>query len=340
MVLLLTISAIVMSFLMTLAVTPYWIRRARRAGFISKDKHKPGVRVADIGGLAVVSATVLALLYYIGLKVFVYQNNESEIMLLLVALSSLLIAALIGLVDDLLGWKVGLRRLHRLLLSFFIALPVMVINAGVSVMSLPFIGRTELGLLYPLLVVPVAVVGSANAFNMIGGYNGLEAGLGCIILTTLGALSYMAGRPWVALMALIMAASLFGFLFYNWYPARVFPGNTLSYAVGAMIAITAILGNIEKFALFVFLLFFAQFVLKARGRMQRESFAAVSARGSLLPPYKRFYAVEHIAVHVLSRFRKDVREQHAVLLLLSVQGLISGLTVLYFLRGSLLAFLP
>lgn len=338
--LLLTISAIVMSFLMTLAVTPYWIRRARRAGFISKDKHKPGVRVADIGGLAVVSATVLALLYYIGLKVFVYQNNESEIMLLLVALSSLLIAALIGLVDDLLGWKVGLRRLHRLLLSFFIALPVMVINAGVSVMSLPFIGRTELGLLYPLLVVPVAVVGSANAFNMIGGYNGLEAGLGCIILTTLGALSYMAGRPWVALMALIMAASLFGFLFYNWYPARVFPGNTLSYAVGAMIAITAILGNIEKFALFVFLLFFAQFVLKARGRMQRESFAAVSARGSLLPPYKRFYAVEHIAVHVLSRFRKDVREQHAVLLLLSVQGLISGLTVLYFLRGSLLAFLP
>ena len=75
-----------------------------------------------------------------------------------------------------------------------------------------------------------------------------------------------------ALIAFAMVASLVAFLLYNWYPARVFPGDTLTYSVGATIAVVTILGNVEKFAMVLFLPYFVEFFLKSRSGWKAESF--------------------------------------------------------------------
>jgi len=55
-------------------------------------------------------------------------------------------------------------------------LPLVAIKVGKSFLKLPIFGHIEVGLFYPLLLVPLGVTGAANAVNMLAGFNGLEAG--------------------------------------------------------------------------------------------------------------------------------------------------------------------
>ena len=89
-------------------------------------------------------------------------------------------------------------------------------------------------------------MGAANGFNMIAGYNGLETGMGAIILFTMGYIAWFTRTGWVAVVALCMFSSLVAFYLFNKYPARIFPGDTLTYSVGALIACVAIAGNMES----------------------------------------------------------------------------------------------
>src|SRR3989344_2780262 len=77
-------------------------------------------------------------------------------------------------------------------------------------------------------------------------------------------------------IAVIIAAcafmALLAFFIFNKHPAHIFPGDTLTYPIGTIIAIIAILGNIEKFALILFIPYLIEGLLKARGKMQKESF--------------------------------------------------------------------
>ncbi|PIN86247.1 glycosyl transferase family 4 [Candidatus Woesearchaeota archaeon CG10_big_fil_rev_8_21_14_0_10_44_13] len=309
---LLTISSLIVSFIVTLLITPYWIKRAKTHGLVGQDMHKPGSKIAELGGLAVICGFLAGLLYYIAIDVFVY-GNASYSKYILAGICSVLIATIIGLTDDILGWKIGLRQYQKVILTAAIVFPMMVINSGHSVITIPFLGRYDIGLLYPLILLPIGIIGASNAFNMIAGYNGLEAGLGIIILSTLGYLSWANHMGWVAVMAFCMVAALLAFLIFNMYPASVFPGDTMTYSVGTLIAIIAILGNIEKFALVLFIPYFIELALKARGRMQKESFAKVMSEGTLAKPYKQYYGIEHIAIDLAAKIKGRAYEYDVVL---------------------------
>ncbi len=319
----------IFSFLVSLTLVPFWKRKARSVGLIGPDKHKPGRKVAELGGVPVIAAFMLSMLGFVGLRVFTHRSDDGSLVYILAMLLSVSIASMIGLVDDILGWKIGLRRGVKALLTFSIALPIMVVNAGQSKMTFPVLGTVDLGLLYPLLIIPVGVMFSANAFNMLAGYNGLEAGQGILLLTGLGAIAYFAGSYNASAVAFAMVAALLAFYLYNRYPASVFPGDTLTYSVGALVAIIAILGNIERYAIAAFGLYYVQFLLKARGRMEKESFARPQA-GALRLPYRKIYAIEHAAIAVLSRFRRNVSERDVVSLIHFCQLLIMCAVLLDF----------
>jgi len=328
---LLTVSTLLVSFIVTFAIIPYWIKRARVAGLVGKDKHRNnGIKIAEVGGLPVACGFIFAILYYIATRVFVYKQDDQILVLVLAATASMLIATIIGTVDDILGWKIGLRARYKIVLTFFIALPIMVVNAGVSAMTLPIIGTIDLGILFPLLIIPLGIVGASNAFNMYAGYNGLEAGQGIIILSVLGIIAFLTGSGFVAVLALTMVTALLAFLWFNRYPARIFPGDTLTYSVGALIAIIAILGNIEKFAVIIFIPYYLEFLLKARGGMRKESFAKLNSDASLSLPYPKFYGLEHVAIFIISRIKKKVYQREVVNLLLFLQLIIALSTFSYF----------
>lgn len=309
---LLTLSALFISFFITFFTVPFWIKRAKIAKLIGYDVHKKEKsQIPELGGICVMTGFLVSLLFYIATRIFIH-NTADNILSIFATITALLIATSIGFVDDILGWKIGLRARYKIALTFFIALPIVVINVGHTEMALPFLGIINFGFLYPLVIVPIAIIGASNGFNMIAGYNGLETGQGILLLTALSIITYVTGNTYLSLIGACMIAALGAFYFFNRYPAKIFPGDTLTYPVGALIAIMAILGDVEKYALILFIPYFMELVLKARGRFVKESFAIVKENGSLENRYEQWYGLEHVAIDVVRKVKGTAREQSVV----------------------------
>lgn len=317
------------SFLITLGVLPTWIKRARATGFVGRDVHKNGKETPEMGGLAVILGVVIALTFYIGLMVFAYGGNS--LLFLLAAMCTILIAAMIGMTDDMLGWRIGLSQREKVLLTFLVPIPLMAVNAGHSEMTIPLLGKIDVGLVYPLLIVPLGVIGATNGFNMLAGYNGLEAGTAVVILSALGFLAVETGDLPAAVIAFSFVGAMLAFLLFNRYPSKVFPGDVLTYPVGAAIATVAILGNIERFAAMLFALYFLELGLKARGSFRPEWPAELLEDGSL-GVRERMYSVPHLFIAGLIRLKGKAWEYEVVASILAAQVLIALLVVGSFYR--------
>jgi len=311
---LLLLATILVSFLCTYFSMPFWIRKAKQIGLIWEDMHKVGhpKNVAGSGGIMVLFGFVLGVLLYLAIKTFYFGNSEDSIFIFAL-LSSILIIGLVGMLDDLLGWRrKGLSIRSRLALLLFAAIPLMVINAGEStVLGIQF------GILFPLIIIPLGIIGATSTFNFLAGFNGLEAGQGIILLSSLAVVTFITGNRWLTVIALCMVGSLFAFYLFNKHPAKVFPGDILTYSVGALIAIIAILGNIEKIAIFFFIPYIIEVILKSRGKLKKHSFGKLNTDGSLELPYKKIYGLEHLSILILKKTKpsKKVYEKEVVYLI-------------------------
>ncbi|RLG10674.1 glycosyl transferase family 4 [Candidatus Pacearchaeota archaeon] len=321
---------IFISFFSTFLILPLWIKRARSEKMTGKDMNKVDKReIAEGGGVNVLFGVSIGILLYIALETFYFHQNKN-IISIFAMLSVLFIASTVGILDDLLGWKKGLSKKIRLFVIFFAAIPLMVINAGTSTMVIPFLGAVNFGLLYPLLIIPLGVLGATTTFNFLAGYNGLEASQGILILSALAYVTYVTGNSWLSVIALCMVASLFAFYIFNKYPAKIFPGDALTYSVGALIASIAILGNIEKIAVFFFIPYIIEVVLKVRGKLEKESFAKVNPDGSLSMPYNKIYGLEHLAIYILKKIKPSKKAYES-----DVVYLINGFQIFVIILGLL-----
>jgi len=324
---------IIVAFLVTLFLLPSWIKRAHNANLVGKDMNKPNeVKVAEAGGVTVIAGFVIGALCYIAIKTF-YLRQGDNVTEMLALLSVILLVSFIGIIDDLLGWKIGLSRRIRIFLVLFAAIPLMVIDAGSSEISFPFFAGIDLGYIYPLIIIPLGVVGASTTFNFLAGYNGLEARQGILLLGALGIATAATGSTWLTVTILCMIASILAFLIFNSYPAQVFPGDVLTYSLGALIAGIAVLGNVEKFALFIFIPNIVEILLKLRGGLQKESFAAPQKDGSLTLRYSKIYGLEHLAIAVLRKYKKRVTESNVVLFINVLQIIFIILGFAFFWKG-------
>ena len=297
------IFSIAISFIITFLAMPLWIRKARRIGLLWEDMNKYGhpKNVASSGGLIVVAGFVFGVLFYIFIRTFIFQAPGGINEDIFALLSMMLIFVIIGLADDMLGWNNGgLSRRLRVFLCLIASIPLVVINAGSSSINLPIFGLVNLGFIYTFVFIPIGIVGATTTYNFLAGMNGLESGQGILILSFLSLVAYKTGSSWLALIGLIMVASLVAFYIFNKYPAKVFPGDTLTYSIGGLIAAMAILGNFEKIAVFVFIPYIIEVVLKVRGRLKKHSFLKPNPDGSLDLKYDKIYGLTHFSVFFLN----------------------------------------
>ena len=307
----------IICFFFTYILIFWWIKSARKMKFVGKDMNKFNrPAVAESGGLPVVLGISFALLLYIFVKVFYLKNTEHVIESFAI-LTSILLACLLGIIDDILGWKIGLRIWQKVIFTFPVAIPLMVVDAGHSIASIPFFGQVEFGLLYPLVIIPIAIIGAANGFNMLAGYNGLEVGLGLVILGTLSIVAAITDNLWLAFVGALICVILFAFLLFNWYPAKIFPGDSFTHSVGALIAIFAILGDMEKVAVFLFFPYFIDAFLQIKGLVVDrsglvEAFGKPNETNSLVTPRRKSYKVSHIIIKLLNKFKGSAYEKGVV----------------------------
>lgn len=287
------------SFLSSYISAPFIVRYLRKIGLNVRDmgKFKPAY-VPISGGLIVLIGTFTSLMTLIFIRTFI-QHTDASFSIIFASMCSMMIITFIGFLDDLLvkktqGEYVGLKRWQKPLLVIPAAIPLMVIKAGTTEMILPFIGAVDFGILYALLLIPIGVIGAANMVNLLAGFNGLEVGLGLMYTGSLGLYALYNNRFEASIIALAVFCSLLVFIMYNWTPAKILPGDSLTYLLGATLAIIAIVGNIEKAALIVSIPFFIEFFLKLRGRFQKQTYGYTLENGKIKSLYNKIYSIPHL----------------------------------------------
>lgn len=313
---------------------PFWIRKANQIGLTWTDMNKlRSEKVAGSGGLMVSLGIVIGIFLFIAIEVFYFDSSEYLINILALVCSLLLLSG-IGLVDDLLGWqRGGLSKKSRILLVIVAAIPLVTINAGKSITSLPFFGAVDLGIIYPLVLIPLGILGAATTFNFLAGFNGLEAGQGILLLGGSALVAYLTGSSYLAVIALCACAALTAFMVFNFYPAKVFPGDSLTYTIGGLLAILAILGNFERIALFFFIPIIIEVFLKSRGRLVKQSFGKPKSDGSLGLKYDKIYGLTHLSIFLLAKFNIKPTERRVVFSLWMFQLVIILIGFIIFRKG-------
>jgi UDP-N-acetylglucosamine--dolichyl-phosphate N-acetylglucosaminephosphotransferase len=314
------------AFLITFLVLPFWIKRTKKIGLVWEDMNKAfkekKIKVSSSGGIIVIMGFVIGIFVYIAIKTFILGGVNGNIINTLALITVVLMFSLIGIVDDLLGWRFGgLSKKVRLILALVASVPLIALNIGVSSMAIPFFGTINLGIIYPLFLVPFAIVGCSTVYNFLAGYNGLEASQGIIVLSALSFVAYRVGEFDLVLVGIVMVSSLFAFYLFNLYPAKVFPGDSMTLSIGALIAGISILGNFEKIAVFIFIPYILEMILKLRGGLKKYSFGKPNKDGTIDLLYDKIYGLEHLSIYILKKIKpnKKVYEKEVVYLINSFQ---------------------
>jgi UDP-N-acetylglucosamine--dolichyl-phosphate N-acetylglucosaminephosphotransferase len=284
--------------------------------------------IPSSAGVPVVAGIMAGLLIYAFLNVFIYKQTP-QLVELFAAMSSILIIMFSGFVDDLntkqikvagyIEGKRGLKAWQKPLLTIPAAIPLMAIMAGNTTMNMPFIGPINFGILYSLILVPIGVVGASNMTNMLNGFNGLSAGMGFVYTLSLGLFALTHGSALASIIFLTTAGALFAILRYNFYPAKILSGDSLTYTLGAIVAVGAILGNMEKVTIVVMIPFLIQGILKFYSFFKLKHFASdmgiLQKDGTIKSKYgKKIYSLTHIVMNL-----GNFTEKQIVLILIFIQ---------------------
>lgn len=159
------------------------------------------------GGLGVVTGALAAV-------AAAYALGEGAVSVVLAALVAM---AFVGLVEDLRGLPVMVR---------------LVAQALVAVAVVAVLRQDGLGPMLLLPVVVVALVGYCNAFNFMDGIDGISGFTALVVCGWYAVVGQQLGADPAVLTCVVLAGSMVGFLPWNVPAARLFLGDTGSYALG------------------------------------------------------------------------------------------------------------
>ncbi|CAE7157178.1 unnamed protein product [Rhizoctonia solani] len=221
---------------------------------------------------------------------------HNQLAIYLAAILCLLIATILGFLDDVFD----IRWRHKLPIPLVAAIPLLLVyyaENGQTDVVVPIPLRSwfgtviDLGPLYYLYMALLSTF-TTNSINILAGINGIEAGQALVIAVSV-ALNDLLYLPWSFrfkigslelggvygaglshgsqllverhLLSLYFMLPLIGvcsgLLWHNWYPARVFPGDTFCYFTGMAFAVVGINGHFSKTLLLFFVPQIFNFVL-------------------------------------------------------------------------------
>lgn len=254
------------SFAIAMALTPLWLKilRAYSLGkqirtenvpvFASLHKKKEGT--PTMGGL-LIWVTVLVVVFaswLLGTRFNFFSRGQT-----LLPLGAMVIAALIGLGDDLLGiFRIGpngggLKMRERLALYALIAIGGawwFVVKLDWDLLHIPFVGDFNVGIWYIPIFIFI-IVATAFSANETDGLDGLAGGTLLIAFAAYTVIAFVTGRFDLAVFTASIIGALLAFLWFNVYPAKFFMGDTGVMPLGITLGIIAMLTNSAFFLPFI-----------------------------------------------------------------------------------------
>jgi phospho-N-acetylmuramoyl-pentapeptide-transferase len=245
---------LLVSFIIPVIALPLFIKYLKKHNMGQKirqegpDLHQHKIGTPTMGGVIVILTLVIIVWFLVPYNKYVLWSLVATVGF-----------GLIGLIDDLIKYlkkrSLGLLTMQKLFLQIIFALIVTYCvqqntDLGTEIWLPFFKNSINLGRIFIPFVVLV-LVGSVNAVNLTDGLDGLAAGLIIIAMLSFALIAYVQNILPMSLFSLIVAFTSFGFLIYNFYPARIFLGDVGSLALGGALASVAIFTRTELFLLII-----------------------------------------------------------------------------------------
>jgi len=243
-----------LSFIMTIIWGDPLIRllKAWRIGKIVRedgpDQHDAKTGTPTMGGFMILIPVTLLTILFNAVSIFGFNLLGRSVLLPLV---TMWLYALLGMIDDwegIRGPRRGLGMRARTKFAIQVILAIAIAFALRDILEVPqLIWFTSeevisLGALY----IPIAVfiiVGMSNAVNFTDGLDGLAGLISATAFTAFGFVAVIEGQHFLARFCFSLVGALFGFLWFNVHPARLFMGDTGSLSLGATLGVVALMSG-------------------------------------------------------------------------------------------------
>jgi UDP-GlcNAc:undecaprenyl-phosphate GlcNAc-1-phosphate transferase len=223
------------AFAVVVLLTPAVGGMARRLGVVDA----PGGRrlnrspVPRLGGIALFLGIIVPSLAFLPI------GRENRGLLLGAA-----VAVTVGAIDDFRG----LRWFEKLGGQVAAAAVPAAFGVWVNRFTFPFVGIHQLPAWTGIPLTVLWIVAIMNMVNFLDGMDGLAAGVCAIAGFTFGVIALSLGKPDAAVLSWIVFGACAGFLRHNFYPARIFMGDSGALLLGYVLAAIAVQGLLKTAA--------------------------------------------------------------------------------------------
>ena len=212
-------------FLISILLNKLLINYSYKLKLIDKPNHRSlhKVEKSRAGGLSIFTSFIVGLI--------LFNMNIS-----LYILIAFFIVFLLGIYDDIKNLSSKIKFIWLMVSATFLYFDGFYISSLGTFFGLDFYMPNLIAYLFLLF----AVVGFINAMNLIDGLDGLSSGIAIVILVAFTYLGFKYNDSFLLNTSLILMFSLLGFLFFNWYPSKIFMGDTGSLTLGFVIVVLSI----------------------------------------------------------------------------------------------------
>ncbi|MFG6114126.1 glycosyltransferase family 4 protein [Halobacillus sp. MO56] len=192
-----------------------------------------------MGGMAIFAGVVAGLLYL--------QPNIEHFWAICLGATVIMLT---GLLDD----RYQIRPLIKLTGQIIAA--VLLISSGLIIenLTIPLIGMIPLNDFAGVILTFFWIIGVTNAINLIDGLDGLATGVTTIALTSIMVMAFIDHHAAAVMICVAIIGSNLGFLPHNFYPAKIYMGDTGSLFLGYSVAVISVLGLMKSITFFSFII--------------------------------------------------------------------------------------
>jgi phospho-N-acetylmuramoyl-pentapeptide-transferase len=210
------------------------------------DEHSAKMGTPTMGGFMILVPVTLITVLFNAVSIFGFNLLGRSVLLPLLTMWAY---AVLGMIDDWEGIRgprrgLGMRAITKFTIQIVFAVGIAIALRDIlDVPQLIWFTSKEvinLGAFY----IPIAVfiiVGMSNAVNFTDGLDGLAGLIAATAFAAYGFVAVMEGQVYLARFCFSLVGALFGFLWFNVHPARLFMGDTGSLALGATLGVVALM---------------------------------------------------------------------------------------------------
>ena len=237
------IQGLLLAFAFIVILMAPYIRLLREVGF-GKQVHPEGPHTHYVKEGTPTMGGVLVIIVVVAIYLFLRELDAATF----APLATLVLVGGVGAVDDYLNARTGQGIRARQKLIWLTVVSVVAAwqiqqTYAITAIAVPFVGAVPIDPTLYVAFAAFAIVAMANGVNLTDGMDGLAGGTLAFsfVAFMLIALFNVPQQENLALLCALIIGALLGFLWFNVHPAQIFMGDAGSLALGAALAVTALI---------------------------------------------------------------------------------------------------